>query len=47
MVFGGGDPTHFLRTATCSIKSDISAENVEISEERMGGRVLWALEVDI
>lgn len=47
MFFGGGDHVPFLHTITCSMKSDISAENEEICEERIGGRVIWALEADI
>jgi len=47
MVFGESDSTPFLHSITCSINSGISAENKEISEKRLGGRIFWGLEADI
>lgn len=47
MVFRGNDPTPLLHTITCIINSGISVEDEEISEERIRGKIIWALEVDI
>lgn len=40
-------PLLFLHTITCGINSNISAENEEIYEEKIGGTVFGPLEADI